>query len=260
LCWQTVEQQSIPALAIASAVTGTHIRQDMKTHSIILTIFLTGLFPLITCGQTIDYYSFSANVAYLPSCGSQTEVYQKTDRRIKHSGTTISWKNCKRLFKSKLTPDPKILEQINYLDSLFRLDEFTITVNTAMIDSLKKWTSWKNEFNVTNLDIDNFFSAGNKVTLKLKEIKAGYNEAILLDGAPFSINLTIKRPDQDTIKYVFTGTLDGSILSEEIKYWLPMYLAYQKSKMFNSISLVNNYYSDEKFAGILIRFIAWTRK
>jgi len=51
LCWQTVEQQFIPALAIASSVSNHLKRHNLKRLTLILTTLLLGQFCL---GQTVS--------------------------------------------------------------------------------------------------------------------------------------------------------------------------------------------------------------
>jgi len=61
LCWLTVEQQSIPALAIASAVGGKFIKTDLHMKKILTLIFLSS-FTLISFGQNTKEDSLVSNL------------------------------------------------------------------------------------------------------------------------------------------------------------------------------------------------------
>ena len=225
-----------------------------------LIFFLAfGLISNSLIGQELVYYKFSVATGYFPSCGRQSEEYVKYDNEVKRSATSIDWKHCKRVKTRKLPKNDDIENTINLLDSLNRLEEFTFEIKRALIDTLKSRHFWKDTYHISDKDIDDFFSNGNTVTLELDDIKQEIIEGTVIDGAPYSFELILIREGQDTLKYSFTGNFLDGVQTSNIENWIPMYMAYQENKFFDSIYLVEDYFSDKNLERILFRFIMWTK-
>lgn len=232
----------------------------MNITTKILTLLILGLLPSFSVGQKLDFYEFSVVTAYLPSCGSQSEIYLKVDNKVQRGSSAVHWKHCKKTKKRKLPKDESIEKAIDLLDSLNRLEEFTFTINIGLIDSLKARHFWKKTYQITDQDIDNFFSRHDTVTLKLKVVKQEILEGIVIDGAPYWFDLKLKREGQDTVKYSFTGNFLDGVQTSNIGNWIPMYLTFKEYKLFDSIKLMDEYFNDKKLESILFRFITWTKK
>lgn len=226
----------------------------------IFLILTTGVLPLLSTGQRIEYYNFSLVTAYLPSCGSQSEQYLKTNHKTQRKASSVHWKHCKKKKRKNLPEDLAIESAINLFDSLMRLEAFTFSINPALIDSLKSRTFRKQTFKITDTDIDHFFNQQHTVTLKMKTIKQALLEGVVIDGAPYSFNLTLKRAGQDTLQYSFQGNFFDGVETENIKSWLALYLTYTKYPLFSSIPLVEDYFDEETLENILFRFIIWTKE
>ncbi|KAF5047336.1 hypothetical protein DSECCO2_461440 [anaerobic digester metagenome] len=225
-----------------------------------LAIFLTIFIPIIAVGQSIEFYRFSLSTAYLPSCGSQSELYLKENNKTSRKATKRSWKHCKRIKRNNLPKDKSIEKAINLLDSLMRLEEYMFIVNPTLINTINSQDSKKNYFKITDKDIDDFFNKGDTVILKKNSIKQDFLEGMVIDGAPYWYELVFKRNGQDSIKYAFGGNFLDDVQTSNIIYWLPMYLTYKKYPFFGSIKLVEEYFNDEQLESVLFRFIAWTKK
>ncbi len=226
----------------------------------ILTIFLILLIPTLAIGQDIEFYKFSVSTAFLPSCGSQSELYSKENNKIVRKATKRSWKHCKRIKNKHLPKDKNIEKAINLLDSLMRLEEYTIRVNPTLIDNIKSQNSKKQYFKITDKDVDDFFNKGDIVILKRSSVNQNFLEGIVIDGAPFWFELIFKRDGQDTLKYSFKGNFLDGVETSNILFWLPMYLTYKEYPIFGSIECFEEYFNDEQLESVLFRYISWTKK
>jgi len=229
-----------------------------KIDLIILLLLLLNNFTL-KC-QQLSYYDMSISAAYLPGCGSRSESYSLNDSKLQHKGTKRSWKSCKSFSKFSLKKDSEIEQTIRCIDSLYNLNSFIITVPQSLIDSMKTRTTWHTYLGISATDIDNFFTNGNTVTLKMDEIKNDGMEGVVIDGIYFVFDLKFKTDHSDTVKHSFYGNFMDNVSNSNIRYWLSLYLAYKKHPFFSSISLVKEYFSDEQFEGILFRYIVGRKK
>jgi hypothetical protein len=214
-----------------------------------------------TFGQTNDSYNFSLSGAYLPGGGGRREIYSKTKGKLEHKasesrlhGRHYKWKHKKRTLKNDL----QIENTLNKLDSLFRLSEFKFTINKSIIDSIKAHNDRNKFYKIPLADIDKFFSHGDTVTLRLNDIKREDFEGTVIDGYPYFFELTIMRPNQDSIKYKFDGNFYDGVQTSNIKNWLPVYLAYGQSKFFDTMPM-EEYFTNKNLESVLIRFIEWTK-
>lgn len=217
---------------------------------------------LTTLGQDIVSYKLSMRAGWLPGGNGRSEIYSKTtDGKFDHK-STINYRKGKRgvrkIKERRLRKSLKIEDTINALDSLFRLTEFKFTIDTSIIHRIVAH-NLQNNFRVVYLkDIDRFFSQGDTVILNLKDIKEDEFNTTVIDGGPFSFNLTFKRANQDSIKYEFVGNFEDNVKTINIKSWLPIYLAYRQNKFFQTLPM-EYYFTDSNLEGVLIRFIDWTK-
>jgi hypothetical protein len=207
-------------------------------------------------GQTIDSYNFSLSGVYLPGGGGRNEIYSKRNGKLEHKSSESLHNG--RHKKHTLKKDLQIENKINTLDSLFRLKEFKFTINKSIIDSIKAHNEQNKFYKIPLADIENFFSKGDTVTLKLNDIKREDFEGTVIDGYPYFFDLTIMRTNQDSIKYKFDGNFYDGVQTSNIKNWLPVYLAYKQGKFFETMPM-EAYFTDENLESVLIRFIEWTK-
>jgi hypothetical protein len=229
-------------------------------NKLIIIIFLLTV-ALTTFGQTIDGYNLSLSGAYLPGGGGRSEIYSKTNGKpaykaseSSHRGRHYKWKHKKRTLKNDL----QIENTINQLDSLFRLTEFKFIIDKSIIDSIKAHNDRNKFYKIPLTDIDKFFSHGDTVTLKLNDIKREDFEGTVIDGYPYFFDLTIIRPNQDSIKYKFDGNFYDGVQTSNIKNWLPVYLAYRQNKFLETMPM-EDYFTDKNLERVLTRFIEWTK-
>jgi hypothetical protein len=149
LCWQTVEQQFIPALAIASSVMWHFKKPNMKqiTLLIILTVFI------------------------IESCKPGTSETWKNDHIDKHKRDQISVLNAK-LFKGIITNDLTAVKELlsadllaksgteleqllNQVSSSFKSDSFRIldeynikNSNTGLINTIPSGLTGENDYTI----------------------------------------------------------------------------------------------------------------
>ncbi|RXF72386.1 hypothetical protein [Arcticibacter tournemirensis] len=210
--------------------------------------------------QVFDFYRAEVSVAYLPSYGRQSEVIEKVNNQISHRGILTIWKH-KKSRKKKLKPNYLIEDQIRQLDSLFKVKSFTFKINSNLIDSLKQSTFWKDTYNITDQDIDSFFTRQDTVTLDINDIHISEVDLLsgVLDGIPYYIRIRYKRADKDTVDLAIEGNLYDGVNSLNIAHWLPFYLVNREHPIFSSIAGLNNYFGDERLQNILLRFISWKK-
>lgn len=212
-------------------------------------------------GQTIDSYRFSLQGSPMPGGGSRGEVYFKKKCKRKHTvserrydGSKLKRKHKQRRLKNHVP----IENAINSLDSLFRLTAFTFTINKSMIDSIKAHNNWHLLYRISSTDIHQFFSRGDTVTLSLHDIKPEETAGMVIDGYPYVFDLVIRRSQEDTIKYKFHGNFHDRVQTSNIRYWLPVYLAYRQHKFFETMPM-EAYFTDKNLELVLMRFIEWTK-
>lgn len=211
-----------------------------------------------TLGQTIDSYDFSLSGAYLPGGGGRSERYSKKGGKLNHKASESRHRGKRYKLKHKkrvLKPDYQIENTIHNLDSLFHLTTFEFTINKSIIDSIKARNKY---YKIPIADIDKFFSNGDTVTLNLSEIKQEAIEGVVIDGYPYFFDLTIVRPNQDSIIYKFNGNFYDGVQTSNIKNWLPLYLTYRQRKFFHTMPM-EKYFTDKNLESVLVRFIEWTK-
>ena len=226
-----------------------------------LTIIFFSLTVCITTqGQSIDHYAFSLTGMYLPGGGGRSEIYSKSKNKLEHiASESYHGKHHKSSRKKKrLKNQTQIENTITQLDSLFHLTEFKFTIKKSIIDSIKEQNNWNRYDQLSNDEIEHFFSHGDTVALNLKDIKPEVFEGTVIDGYPYWFDLKIKRPHQDSIEYKFEGNFRDGVQTSNIKNWLPVYLAYRQSSFFNTMPM-EAYFTDKNLVNVLIRFIQWTK-
>jgi hypothetical protein len=225
--------------------------KHMKNTLIILIFFL---FEFQTSAQEIEFYNLSFKADYLPSCVEKTEMFKKSNSQIVHE----KFERNDDCMESNivLENDSLIEKQINQLDSLFKLKEFTFLVANSFVDSLKARTIYKSIYKVTEKDIDAFFCRGDTITINLKKIRIKKDKSFIFDGIHYKFELTLKRHNQDTLRYQFSGNLFDIVTQQNIKDWLPMYLIYRKFKLFTSIEFIDNYFLDSNLENYIYWYIS----
>ena len=223
------------------------------TKSILLLISVI-ITSFSSYGQAFENYNLSLEGIYLPGGGGRYEIYNMSNGKRKHTSFESNVIHKRRKYRS----NEQIENSINMLDSLFRLTEFKFTVNKSIIDSIKLRNDRNKFHKIPTADIDKFFSNGDTVTLRLQDIKPPLWEGTVIDGYPYSFHLSIKRPNQDSIKYEFKGNFYDGVQTSNIKNWLPVYLAYRQSKFLETMPM-EKYFTNENLESVLLSFIEWTK-
>jgi hypothetical protein len=222
----------------------------MKQTLIVLLIFISSL----SFGQVLENYNLSLEGMHLPGGGGRYEIYSMSNGKRKHTSFESNVIHKRRKYRS----NEQIENSIIMLDSLFRLTEFKFTVNKSIIDSIKLRNDRNKFHKIPNADIDKFFSNGDTVTLRLQDIKPPMLEGSVIDGYAYFFYLSIKRPNQDSIKYEFNGNFYDGVQTSNIKNWLPIYLAYRQSKFLETMPM-EKYFTNKNLESVLLRFIEWTK-
>lgn len=242
------------------------------------TIVLLFTISIVTYGQEIESYDFSFSGLFIPSdtgyfdrnnkdkSAGQDETYSKEANKIEHISTYRSGNARHHEEKrEKLKKDFEIENTINQLDSLFRLTEFKFTISPSIINSIKDDKVLNSNFKIKESDIDKFFSNGDTIILKLKDIKQHKSEersrhyGMYEQDGIYKFYLMIKLPNQDSIIYSFNGNIYDSVETGNIKNWLPVFLVYNQRKIFPTTPM-KKYFTTENLKGILRRFILWTKE
>ncbi len=232
----------------------------LTTLNKLMTVIFLLAFVHTTYGQTIDNYKLSLSGIYLPGGGGRSEIYSKSNGKLDHKASEIQhgrrpnkWKQKRRTIKNDL----QIEATINKLDSLFRSTEFKFAINRSIIDSIKARNDRNEFYKIPSAEIEQFFSKGDTVMLNLKDIKQAEFEGFVIDGYPYTFDLIIMRPNQDSITYKFHGNFYDGVETSNIKNWLPVYLTYREKRFLETMPM-GKYFTDENLKDVLIRFIRWT--
>lgn len=219
-----------------------------------LILFVFFLFEFQITAQNIEFYNFSFNANYLPTCCKKTEVFKKSKKEVVHQKIE---RNDDCIESNLVLENDSLIEmQINQLDSLFKLKEFTFIVANSFIDSLKSRTLYKSTYKITDKDIDAFFCRGDTITINLKNKRVKKNKSFVLDGISYQFELTLKRQNQETLRYQVYGNLFEIVTQKNIKDWLPMYLIYRKYKFFKNIEFIDNYFLDSNLENYIYWYIS----
>ncbi len=221
-------------------------------------IFLTGFFIIaiqIVFAQTIVSYELSLSCMYLPGGDGRNEIYSLINNERSHKAEEIQGEKFKNTSK-KLVSDAHIENTILQMDSLFGLTVFTFRINPALIDTIKAENARNRYYKIPEADIDRFFSRGDTVRLDLKDIKPDSLEMTVIDGCPYFFKFEADRSKDTTIRS-FQGNFFDQVQTDNIKNWLPVYLAYRQHTFFTTMPM-KEYFTDENLKYVLIRFIEWT--
>jgi len=138
------------------------------------------------------------------------------------------------------------------------LTVFTFTINKALIDTIKAHNARARYYKISEVDIDRFFTHGDTVTLDLKDIKLDdSDEMTVIDGCPYFFKFEIDRLNDTTMRS-FQGNLFNQVDTNNIKNWLPVYVAYRQHAFLTTMPM-EEYFTDENLKYILMRFISWTK-
>lgn len=230
----------------------------MNKHILFIFIITASL----NCfGQSIDSYKLSLIGAYLPGGGGRNEVYSKDKTKIRHTASERYRHGRNYRYtskKQKLITDPGIESTINELDSLFNLTEFSFIINKSLIDSIKAENLKNDILRFSNKDIQNFFSHGDTVFINLNDILPDEFEGTVIDGYPYFFELIFYKQNQDTIRYNFQGNFYDRVQTSNIKYWLPVYIAYKQNKFLETMPM-EEYFTEDNLQYVLERFIMWIK-
>ena len=214
----------------------------------------------MTSGQQIEHFKFYSRVSFMPAGGFKKETYEKKKNRLFHFSENLSYKQPKKIFKVKLPTDHAFDLEIRELDSLLKLGTFTFSIDTFLIGNIKADTKAKKNYQLQDLDVENFFEKKKSITLSLNDVKPDtLDEFTVYDGRPFTFYFAYKRPNQDTIEFKYFGNFDDGVKAKNIKDWLPLYILINKYKLFSTNKYVTGFFDNKHFISVLFRFIDWNR-
>jgi hypothetical protein len=231
----------------------------MKLSTTLLLPFLLNL-SMMASGQQVEYFKFYSRVSFMPSGGFKKETYEKKQNRLFHFSENLSYKQPKKVVKTKLPNDQAFESEVKVLDSLLKLDSFTFSVGGFLIDNMKGDMKTKKYYQLQDLDIDNFFENKKSVTISLNDIKPDtLDEFTVYDGRPFTFYFAYKMMKQDAIEVNYFGNFDDGVKTKNIKDWLPLYILINKYKLFSTNKYVTEFFDLKHFSSVLFRFIDWNR-
>jgi hypothetical protein len=209
--------------------------------------------------QPIESFKFSQINVYLPSGGLWSEEFVKENHiTMRNTVYRENWQK-EAECKSTLLTDEAIQRSINVLDSLMKLNQILIAFDSSLIKLMKDYRIGVYPMDVSIEKIDLFFKNKDFITLDLLNLPEFPKPPIILDGIPFEVKLNFKRLYADTISYELVGNLYGQIEPSNIRNWLVFYLTFKDNPVFSSEYLKNEYFSKERLAEVLLRFVAAAR-
>ena len=229
----------------------------MKIRIATALIICIVTFSKATSAQEFEYFGLSFFSTYGASTQFQTEWCKKENDTIVRQGAIRMTGDSVNYFT--LTPEDDIEAKINYLDSLLRIEVYTIDLPDGFSDSLKKSMDLKARFQITDDEIDRFIQSDGTILIDTRIIRNIPAERSFSDGHPYWIVLQVKRPGQDTIKYGITGNFSDEVLVQNISGWIPFYLASKKYSYFYKMEDATEYFDDEYLESVVMRYISWTR-